>query len=104
LSHSENVFGLPVQIKSTAEVLNESAPLIYAVSRCTDLPQRDIPPQIRIRNRTTPCDNCREICWYDPKYAIAGARVLCLHCLPPDTELNAQREQVDEVRQIYPWA
>lgn len=99
----ENVFGLPMKVGSRDEVLEAMAtaddrPAIYGVSRCTDLRAVDIPEPFRSRNITTPCDNCREICWYDPKYAIPGLRVLCTYCIPPGCEGFAQEEQVAAMR------
>lgn len=100
----ENVFGLSIDVQPRMNLLGEIAesdqPLIIAVSRCVDLPRHEVPEPFRSRNVQTPCDNCREICWLDPKHAIPGVRISCMHCLPPEYEIAASTEQVAEVRSV----
>lgn len=101
----ENVFGLPMNVGSRDEVLADLAtagdrPTMLAVMRCADQPSFEVHPTVRARNKITQCDQCREMCWYDPKYAIPGLKVRCMHCLPADTKPYAQTEQVAELRRL----
>lgn len=104
----ENVLGLPVTVQAREEMLANLAnasggPVLLITVRCADKPARYLHPNLRARNRTTGCDSCREICWYDPKHNVPGLRVLCTHCAPPPKEcdIHASAEQVAELRSFY---
>jgi hypothetical protein len=102
----DNVFGIPVTVQPRAAALASLAeagdePVVYGVVRCIDLPAAAIREPIRSRNRRTPCDNCHEICWYDPEHAIPGLRVLCNHCRPAIAEYYMTAEQLAEIRKIH---
>lgn len=98
---NENVFGIRVNVETREEKLatlgEPGLPVICQVVRCVDLPAAAIPEPFRSRNRRTPCDNCREICWYDPVHAIPGLRILCSHCAPKAAEYHATVEQLTEI-------
>lgn len=95
-----NVFGLPVELRpTTADVAAAGVQMVVA-SRCADLPSILIPEPLRSRNRTTRCDGCGELCWYDPKYAIPGLRVRCQHCAPTAAQWMASDDQVAEVLRL----
>jgi len=102
----ENIFGIGVTVQTRAAALASMTeaggePWVYGVVRCVDRPIHTIPEPLRSRNIRTPCDNCHELCWYDPVHAIPGLRVLCSHCQPADVDPHITAEQRDELRRMY---
>lgn len=102
------VFGIPMEVGSTEE-LTEAArtnpgPTYYAVSRVDDLPEDLLPLFLRKRNLRTPCEQCRAICWYDPKNFIPFTTVICMQCLAAKSEagqqidVTAKMAQINEIR------
>lgn len=101
----ENMFGIDVTVQTRDAALASMAeagePWVYVVIRCADRPAATIPEPLRSRNTCTPCDSCRELCWYDPVHALPGLRVLCNHCSPAAAQVYITAEQRDELRQLY---
>lgn len=58
---------------------------VYVVTRIVDTDPTQFPPQLRARNNRTPCEVCREICWFDPggygQIAILMPEIICTHCM-----------------------
>jgi hypothetical protein len=102
----ENIFGIDVTVQTRAAAMASMSeaggePWIYGVIRCAERPAWTIPEPLRSRNIRTPCDGCRELCWYDPVHAIPGLRVLCNHCRPVDVDAHMTAEQLNEIRRMY---
>jgi hypothetical protein len=97
----EDVFGLRVRIHSRAEMFEPDSPRTLFVVRCSDLPLSTIPEPLRSRNRRTQCDQCHELCWLDPVYAMPGMRICCQRCAPDDMIPYAVDEQVAEARRLF---
>ncbi len=77
-----NVFGIEMHIKSEAELRDAPEGTILIMMRVVDVmgDEAYIPDWLRQRRRRTPCEGCREICWYDPHTLPHRARLLCTHC------------------------
>lgn len=58
---------------------------IYVLSRVIDTDPTDFSARLRARQLRTPCEDCREICWYDPKgyqvVAILAPEMICSRCI-----------------------
>lgn len=97
MSREENVLGLPAHVHANrVSVAGVVAQMV--VTRCADIPSYLIPEPFRSRNRIVGCDECREMCWYDPVHAIPGLRIVCSRCAPEDLEIHTTDEQVAEIR------
>lgn len=103
-----NVFGIPMDVGSVEE-LTEAArttkgPAYYVCTRVVDLPEETLPLYLRNRNLRTPCEVCREICWYDPKNFITFTTVICMQCLLAKSQsgatfdLTAAMARINEIR------
>lgn len=78
-----DVFGLPVHVGTPEEIEAAAGDRpIHLVNRVADMVAEPY-PALAARRFKTPCADCRELCWLDPKsLAEPSALVVCFHCLP----------------------
>ena len=86
----ENIFGLPVNVGTDAELREEARKnheageqTLYIVPQVVDSIGLPVSPALAARRRHTSCTRCREICWLDPLSYVAPEylTIICLRCL-----------------------
>jgi heterodisulfide reductase subunit A-like polyferredoxin len=69
---------------------------VYVVTRIVDSDPANFSRQLRARSTRTPCEGCREICWFDPvsyqQVAILMPDIVCTRCMI--TRVKAERAAV----------
>lgn len=100
----ENFFGRDLNVGTREEIIDvfrdaTTTPRYYAVNRCIDQDITTLPPAIRARTKRTLCEQCDELCYYDPVNLIPHAMIICMRCLPKDNKRidYANRAVLDEI-------
>jgi hypothetical protein len=87
--------GIDFDVMSDEEQANVPEGTVYMMIRVEDTDPRDGSPDLRRRRYKTLCDECRAICWLDPKsFGRTPAHVqrLCAQCVLKRAEAEKSTE------------
>lgn len=97
MSRTVKFLGVEFEVVSADEQAAAPEGSVYAMIRVVDADPTGGSPDLRRRRRKELCDDCRAVCWFDPKsYGSTPAHVdrLCLQCVMARSEKESGNKEV----------